>query len=367
MGVYLKNKSWYIDYYLPSGTRKREVVGKSPAVTQRDAEKALRTRQAEIYQGRYNIESTKKPILFDKFVNDEYLPWAKDHYEDFARVKSVTKLFLQTFKNMSFQDMNNWLVDKYKSKRKKLGKDPETINRELTVLHKICTLAVEWKKILSNPIKGMKKLKVPYKKKRKLKDWEFKLLYDSAEEHLKPILLCCYVTGMRKNEIRELTWKCVDLEEKKIYLIKTKNNESRTIPIDEALLKTLINIRKTNRSEFVFLSAKGEPYRSKKAWDGSFKKALKKSGIEYCTFHDIRRTCISNLLVDEKVDIRTVMEISGHKDIRMLKIYAHSDEDAKKKAVSKLDVRIKEMGIMEENESQEVQQNTVELKPVAGE
>jgi len=51
----------------------------------------------------------------------------------------------------------------------------------------------------------------------------------------------------------------------------------------------------------------------------------------------------------------------------MLKIYAHSDEDAKKKAVSKLDVRIKEMGIMEENESQEVQQNTVELKPVAGE
>lgn len=367
MGVYLKNKSWYIDYYLPSGTRKREVVGKLPAVTQRDAEKALRTRQAEIYQGRYNIESTKKPILFDRFVNDEYLPWAKDHYEDFARVKSVTKLFLQTFKNMSFQDMNNFLVDKYKSKRKKLGKKPDTINRELTVLHKICTLAVEWNKISKNPIKGMKKVKVPPKEYRKVRDWEFKLLHHHAEEHLKPILLCGYVAGMRKDEVRKLTWSCVDFEERYIYVAKTKNNESRYIPLGEHFLETLARIKRTNRSEYVFLKANGEHYRSKKAWDGSFKKALEKSGIEYCTYHDLRRTCISNLLVDENVDIRTVMAISGHKDIRMLKVYAQTDTEAKKKAVSKLDMRIKEMGIMEENDLQEVQVNTVELKSVAGE
>lgn len=50
----------------------------------------------------------------------------------------------------------------------------------------------------------------------------------------------------------------------------------------------------------------------------------------------MRHTFISRLIVDEKEDFATVMSLSGHKDIRMIKHYSHTDEEAKKAAVNKL-------------------------------
>ena len=45
MGVYKKDNRWYIDYYLPDGKRKREIVtipGVDPSkITRQDAKKAL--------------------------------------------------------------------------------------------------------------------------------------------------------------------------------------------------------------------------------------------------------------------------------------------------------------------------------------
>jgi len=73
--------------------------------------------------------------------------------------------------------------------------------------------------------------------------------------------------------------------------------------------------------------------------------ALKKSGIGKCRFHDLRHTFCSNLIVGEKEDIATVMELTGYKDIRMLKRYSHTREEAKKAAIAKLGNRLKNVGM----------------------
>ena len=44
----------------------------------------------------------------------------------------------------------------------------------------------------------------------------------------------------------------------------------------------------------------------------------------------------SDLIVGQKEDFATVMALSGHKDIRMLKRYTHTRDEAKKVAVNKL-------------------------------
>ena len=68
MAVYKKNERWYIDYYLPSGKRKREVVtipGVNPAqINRQDAIKALSIRKAEMAQGKFDIAQTEKKIPF---------------------------------------------------------------------------------------------------------------------------------------------------------------------------------------------------------------------------------------------------------------------------------------------------------------
>ena len=76
MGVYKKDNRWYIDYYLPNGRRKREVVsieGVDPSkINREDAKKALSIRKSEFAQGKFDIAQTKKPIPFKK-LTDRYL------------------------------------------------------------------------------------------------------------------------------------------------------------------------------------------------------------------------------------------------------------------------------------------------------
>ena len=95
-------------------------------------------------------------------------------------------------------------------------------------------------------------------------------------------------------------------------------------------------MKKDAASEFVFTTPDGKPYSSKTSWKRAWSTALKKSGIPKGRFHDFRHTFISDLIVNEKEDFATVMALSGHKDMSMLKRYTHTQDEAKRAAIQKL-------------------------------
>jgi site-specific recombinase XerD len=63
--------------------------------------------------------------------------------------------------------------------------------------------------------------------------------------------------------------------------------------------------------------------------------ALRRSGIEKCQLHDLRDTFATRLVMTG-VDIVTVQELMGHKDITMTKRYSHPTPEHKKQAVERL-------------------------------
>jgi len=67
----------------------------------------------------------------------------------------------------------------------------------------------------------------------------------------------------------------------------------------------------------------------------AFENAVKNSGVERFTFHDLRHTFASNLVM-KGVDITTVSELLGHKSIVMTKRYSHPTLEHKKQAVQKI-------------------------------
>lgn len=344
MGVFVKGNRWFIDYYFPDGRRKREVVGHVDKITRSVAEKALKARAGEIVQGKFNLEKTKKPMQFDILL-DTYLDWAKAHHKRPDRDFAAAKPLLSFFGGKVIGNINLWLVEKYKAERKAQDKKPETINKELGVLRRMFNLAMEWKTIGSNPIRGMKLLKVPKFEARVLKDWEVEKLYQSSSPHFKPILLCAYMTGMRRGEIARLKWENVDMEDGNIHVVETKNNESRSIPIASSLLDALKEIKGKAKTEFVFTTHEGNPYTHPTVWKRAWGTAVRHSGIGNVRFHDLRHTFVSNLIVREKEDFRTVMELSGHKDTSMLKRYSHTQQEAKKAAIEKLEIRLNLSGM----------------------
>jgi len=70
---------------------------------------------------------------------------------------------------------------------------------------------------------------------------------------------------------------------------------------------------------------------NRKQWQ----KALKLSGIEHCGFHDLRHTFATNLVM-AGIDLVTVSQLMGHKDLTMTKRYSHPTPEHKKRAIESL-------------------------------
>ncbi|MCZ6512937.1 MAG: site-specific integrase, partial [Nitrospinae bacterium] len=83
----------------------------------------------------------------------------------------------------------------------------------------------------------------------------------------------------------------------------------------------------------VFVDGEGQRYLDVKR---SFHSALRKAGIKHLTFHDLRHTFASQLVM-KGVDIATIKELLGHKTLTMTLRYAHLAPSHKVSAVELLD------------------------------
>jgi len=344
MAVRRIGNCWWLDFYDQNGKRVRESVtieGKLPEeVTETEAKKALHIRKAECATGKFDIAQTKKQVPFDRAVKSflkNYSETKKSSRSDNISSKALLRYFGE--KKLSF--INSWRVDKYKSERlKTIGRHGKliskaTVNREIAFLKTMLNYAVRRGWLSENPLKGYKLYKEKLNKLRTLREEEFKAFYNSASDLLKPLLVMAYCTGMRKNEILDLKWENVDLDEGYIRVEETKNDEPRIIPINKMLNDILNSVQYSSPEQNVFLNMKGEPVKEfKTAFNGALRRS---SGVKKFTFHDLRHTFATNLVMN-KVDLVTIKELMGHSSIQMTMRYSHPTPEHKKLAVESLNV-----------------------------
>jgi integrase len=82
-----------------------------------------------------------------------------------------------------------------------------------------------------------------------------------------------------------------------------------------------------------FLTPQGTPYRNLRT---AFEGAVQQAGLEDFTFHDLRHTFASRLVM-AGVDLPTVKELLGHKGIAMTLHYTHLSTDHQQRAVHALE------------------------------
>lgn len=143
-------------------------------------------------------------------------------------------------------------------------------------------------------------------------------------------------TGFRSSELLSLTWADVGFSSGYIAVraAYAKNGESRNVPMNKALTETLQAIRiDDSMSEIVFRSTRGTPYRS---FRSAFERSVRKASIEDVTFHSLRHTFASRLVM-AGIDLPTVKELMGHKNINMTLRYTHPSSGHQQHAVSALE------------------------------
>lgn len=324
MGIKKRGEDYWIDYYA-FGKRKRQKIGPSKVL----AENILRKRKLEIVENRYLDVKKNEKVKFEDF-GKTYLElhskpnkksWKKSDVNSLKRLSSF-------FGDRYLYAITPMLVEKYKISRSR-GVSPATVNRELACLKHMFNKAIEWGKTENNPVRKVKLFKENNKRLRYLEKEEIKKLLDSCSDHLKPIVTVALFTGMRRGEILNLKWHDIDFQRGIIYILDSKNNEKREIPMNEVVKKTLVGVRKHPDSSYIFCNKDGRPYGDVKR---SFLTALKKAGILDFRFHDLRHTFASQLVM-AGVDLNTVRELMGHKSLEMTLRYSHLSPDHKRRAV----------------------------------
>jgi len=142
----------------------------------------------------------------------------------------------------------------------------------------------------------------------------------NAENKLYLAVLLALSTGARQKEIWNLSWKDINLKDEFIIFSKTKTKKTRTVPLKGAVLEMLRNESRRLDTNMLFPSQKNP----EKGFDfkRSFKKALANAGIEDFSWHDLRHSCASYLIMSG-MDMRKVAEILGHENLSMTKKYTH--------------------------------------------
>jgi len=329
MGVYKKGKNWYIDYYV-KGRRKRRKIGPSKKL----AQQVLQDVHVKMAKGEYLGVYDEKKIPFEEF-SQQYLAYSKANkanstYERRDRI-SVAHL-TAAFKGRYLFDITPRMIEKYKAMRlEKVA--PATVNRELACLKHMYNKAIEWGYIKSNPVKSVKLLKEPPGRLRYLRPDEVKELLDACNGYLRSIVITALNTGMRKGEILALKWEDVDLENRKIAVRKPKNNEIRVIPVNQTLYDELSRLSEQPNSEYVFSNGEGQRFGDIKK---GFSLALKRAGITDFHFHDLRHTFGSHLVM-QGIDLKTVQQVMGHKEIETTMRYSHLSPEYVQEAIARLD------------------------------
>ena len=143
------------------------------------------------------------------------------------------------------------------------------------------------------------------------------------------MVILAVFAGMRRGEIFKLKWNNIDYKRGIITLLDTKNGDKREVPMNKEVKDAIIQVRKHPESPYVFCNEHGEPRHDIRK---SFSTALTKSGITNFRFHDLRHSFASQLVM-AGVDLNTVRELLGHKDITMTLRYSHLAPRHKQHAV----------------------------------
>jgi integrase len=336
MGVYLRGKSWYIDFYY-EGKRYTERVGK---VSKSVAEEKLDIKRSEVIRGEWKPKAVKVP--FEKF-KEQYLELTKADRKprSVVRDKCSLKHLSKAFDGKMLSDINPVMIAGYKKKRQEEGAEPATINRELGCLRTMLNRAQSWGKLQRLSFgfgkkKDVKFLKEPKGRNRTLSPEEEIRLFEAVRfatksQHLEPIIKTALNTGMRKMEILLLRWPNVDFKTRNIRVEETKSGEPRIVPLNKELTEVLESAKKVSKGEYVF-SNNGKPYTDVKT---GWWRTLKRAGIEDFRFHDLRHTFGTRLGM-KGYDLKTIMELMGIKDPKVAMIYLNPSPEHKRNAVESL-------------------------------
>ncbi len=293
-------------------------------------------------------ETTQKEVVTLRVFVEEYGNWVKQnrsaayHTSVLISLKHLNEYFgkQKSIQSIGHKDVENFLTHL----QQKVSKGYRVYFRTLKAAF---NKAIDWGYVKEN---YFIKVKLPKKQKVNpafINSEQLAVISKQLEnEVVKDIVVFGFYTGMRLNEIVNLTWRNVDLTGRIITVgdesFTTKGRNQRYIPICDEVLTSILSQRERKNTipignTFVFCKENGKTFTGDYI-SKSFKRACKDAGIDNAIhFHSLRHSFASNL-VQKNVSLYVIKELLGHSSISTTEIYSHLNMNSLKEAMKKFDV-----------------------------
>lgn len=346
--IFIRDNHWHIRGTIRTAGkshRVRESLG-LPASRPREEAEALRIRRENELLNTA-VYGTKPTVTWSQAALG-YLEHRRPGMTDVRYIAHITDYFRDT----PMADITPAGISGY-MKRHHCNKKPSTANRYLNSLSAILHYARRMRWLDAVPHIERPKNMGDTQVDKWLEHEEADLLVSCYAPHLQPlaIFLCC--TGCRIGEAVALKWTEIDLTpgRERTAFLNTKNGDNRGVPLHSWAAEALGLL--SHRRGHVFLTNRGVPYADRNGeYGGQIKsghssakrraaKILEKINPERASYirqwrvHDWRHHCASHHAMNGTPD-RTMMELFGWKDPRMVRRYAHLSPEHLRQAVDNL-------------------------------
>lgn len=211
-------------------------------------------------------------------------------------------------------------MSEFEQMRRADGVSNSTIRRDLACLSSMMTSAIDWEWIDANPVpafmrrRAKRGLKEGAPRTRYLSLDEERRLLATASPHVAGAIILAIDTGLRREELFDLTWKQVDATRGLIdTLTKTKSGLPRKVPITTRSAQILAQLTRYLGCPYVIVNSETE----QRYWqmNKGFKAAMRRAGLENVQWHDLRRTAGCRWLQRDGKTKDEVSELLGHSSV----------------------------------------------------
>ncbi len=334
--------TYFIDYADENGKRKRISLGHA---NKRKAQKQKDQKELELKMGIVEPDSMR----LSEFIRDS-IERTRGQVRDstLRETNKAAQDFIDCIGNIDYQKIKHCHGEKFVQYCLEKGNSPGTTAKKLRHTKRLFQLARERGQLEENPLRWVKQPKTATKKVRIYTKSQCSRLLKAAQQYQdeKPYLewvllirmaLC---TAMRRGELLNLNWRDIDFDRKSAEVSPKENTEHtwewyikdadrRTLPLTDEVVSLLAESQARQREgcPYVFVPSKRYEYIQKLRQDGKwtvengkcpvnnftriFNSIRPMAGIEEGTFHDLRRTCLSNWLASGLSEFE-VMTLAGH-------------------------------------------------------
>jgi len=339
--------AYFIDYKDEDGRRKRVSLGHAD---RRKAKRQQVEKERELRMGIADLQTLK----LSDFVTGS-LATTGDQIRESTREEywRTMRDFIRVVGDKDLQRVSLRDAERYRQVCLDEGNRPATVVKKLKEIKCLFQTAVKRRQLDENPLAHIQMPKYSAKEVHVFAEAEcdriVRAAQDFVDEHRdRPVVrwdllvLMALCTGMRRGELVNCVWSDIDLVAQTLTVSPKDNSaetwtwlikdcDRRILPLTDEVVRMLADhqSRQPEKHPYVFVlparyTCIQDQLRARGKWrysdsrqkvipkfNKTFSRILGRAGIEHGTFHDLRRTAISNWLAKGLSEFE-VMKLAGH-------------------------------------------------------